>query len=261
MERRHAQMFEIESTDLDESVDGSVPTIVVSAAPLQACVRASAATVRQVVAGRLPGKAFGTQPPRRKARVWSIEPPYETAAVDAIPLPGERASAAVTLVQETPRWRKRESPNAAVTIVQAVPLATRACEAPIQYSVEREVSALTVPRPATRPWDPRDRRRGHVLVLIIGMLAGFMTVLSVVVVRQQRDLETMAEPARRANQACAAYADEVRAELENPSGDRRRRVLGDRAMQRLCAPEVDVACAQHDETACVVQLRQALARR
>ena len=305
MERRNAQMFEVETTDLDESIDVSAPTVVVSAAPLQPCVRASAPTVRHLAPGRLPGKPMGTQPPpqQRRAQQWPIEMPWETAPVSAIPMPGERASAAVTIVQRLPQ----EQPSAqALTIVQQAspastgdrpsaqaltimqqaprahalrfmkpaPLVMHACEPRVQYSVERAVSAMEAPR---RPVSPKGRRSGHILVLIIGMLAGFMTVLTVVVVRQQTALQASAEPAHRANEACAAYAAEVGAvaleltraaadvaDVEKRIGERARSVVNDRGLQRVCTGTMTAPCPL-DDAACVassvMQLRQTLSRR
>lgn len=323
MESRNAQVFDVEVTVPDQSVDGSAPTVVLSAAPLKACVRASAPTVRHVAVGRLPGRPLGTQPPAgRQAKMWVIEEPLETAPVGAIPMPGERASAAVAMMpRETP---VRGSSSAAVTIVeprmvrayerrdaavisaeprpvrayekrnaavmiaapQAVraavvttvaPPAVRACEPALQYSVEREVSELTTTRAAAPRWQRKDRRSGHALVLIIGMLAGFTTVLSVVVVRQQRDLQATVEPAQRADAACAAYADQVGAvaleltraagdveDVEKRIGERARSVVNDRNMQHLCGAPIEIPCSTAD-AACValavMQLRQALARR
>lgn len=299
MERRNAQVFDVETTIPDVSVDTSEPTVVVSAAPLQPCVRTSAPTVRQVALSRLPGTAMGTVPPARRARVWVIEEPQETAPVGAIPMPGERAmSAPVRVSPRDPMWA-REPSSAAVTTVatravrrafdassaaatRVVPLGTRAGEVtrpagnrepPVQYSVEREVSRLAAPAPPK----PRKRAGWHVLVLIIGVLAGIMTVLSFVVIRQQRDMESMAAPAHRADEACGAYASEVRAlalELTEAAGDvaavekrigaRARSVVNDVGMQRLCSARVEVACVRTDAAcvaATVMQLRQALARR
>lgn len=314
MERRIAQVFDVELTVPDESVDASTPTVVLSAAPLKACVRASAPTVRHVAVGRLPGTALGTQPPGgRHAKMWVIEEPLETAPVGAIPMPGERARAAVSS-HEPPA---RGSSSAAVTFVEphvvraqrnaaaephvvrahrnsaaephvvraqrnpavmlVEPRAGRACEPAAQYSVERELQELTRSRAAASRWQPKARRSAHVLVLIIGVLAGFLTVLSVVVVRQRRALSDAAEPAQRVNAACAAYAKEVRnvaveltraagdvKDVENRAGERARNVVSDRGMQRLCAAPLEVACSPAD-AACVastvMQLRQALAHR
>ena len=299
MERRIAQVFDVETTIPDESSDLSTPTVVVSAAPLQACVRASAPTVRHVALSRLPGTALGTVPrAARRAKMWVIEEPPETSPVGAIPMPGEQvvtvsprdamwackpSSAAVTTV--APRTLRASDPSSAAA-TKIVPLPTRAlepalrapmraCEPAVQYSVEREVSAITVRRAAT----PRKQREGRslVLVLIVGILAGFMTVLSVVVIRQQRHMQSMAAPAQRADEACAMYATEVRAlarELTQAAGDvaaverrigeRARSVVEDRAMQRLCDAPFELACS-HADAACVaatvMQLRQALARR
>ena len=343
MERRNAQIFEVETTDLDESIDVSAdvsaPTVVASAAPLQPCVRASAPTVRHIAPGRLPGKPMGTQPPlQRRAQEWAIELAWETAPVGAIPMPGERASAAVTMVQapresagerpstdaltimqqapqahagerpsahaltimqQAPREHAGEGPNAhaltiaqqassaqaltaiqqaprahALRFIQPAPLAMRAGEPPVQYSVERAVSAMAAPR---KPLSLKRRRSGHILVLIIGMLAGFMTVLSVVVVRQQSELQANAEPAHRANEACAAYAAEVGAialelttaagnvaDVEKRIGERARSVVNDRGLQSVCIGATEALCAGGDATcvaAAVMELRQALVRR
>lgn len=240
--------------------------------------------------------------------MWVIEEPLETAPVGAIPMPGERAKA---VSPDAPMWSCERSSAAATTVAtraardfapattaatRALSLGTRvsdlastvvtrgatraplrACEPPAQYSVEREVAELTTRR-AAEPHRPRARRQtGHALVLIIGILAGLMTVLSVVVLRQQRDMQSMAAPAQRADEACAAYAGEVRAlavqltraagdvaAVEQRIGDRARGVVSDRAMQRLCSAPIEVACSAADAgcvAAAVMQLRQALARR
>jgi hypothetical protein len=102
-------------------------------------------------------------------------------------------------------------------------------------------------------------------------------VLSVVVFLQQRDMQSMAAPAQRADEACAAYAGEVDAiareltqaagavaDVEKRIGDRARSVVSDRAMQRLCGAAMEVACSTADATCValtVMELRQALARR
>lgn len=100
-------------------------------------------------------------------------------------------------------------------------------------------------------------------------------MLSVVVVRQQRDLQAAVEPAQRADAACAAYADQVSAvafeptraagdvaDVEQRIGERARNVVNDRGMQRLCAAPIEVACSSGDATcvAAAVMQRQALAR-
>lgn len=308
MERRNAQVFDVEATIPDESADSS-PTVVVSAAPLQPCVRTSAPTVRLVAVSRLPGTALGTVPPAaRRARMWVIEEPLETAPVGPVPMPGEPAHPAAPAVSPRDVLWACEPSSSAVTAVapraarpfdpstaaatRVLPLgmrasavaigaptrvaprvAMRAGEPPVQYSVERAVSGLTTQRAPA----PRKRRAGHVLVLIIGILAGFMTVLSAVVILQQRDMQSMAAPAQRADEACAAYADEVHAiareltqaagdveDVEKRIGERARSVASNRAMQRLCAAPLEVTCSTAD-AACiasaVMQLRQALARR
>ncbi len=268
MERRNAQVWDVEITTPDESVEASTPTLVVSAAPLQACVRASAPTVRVVPVSRLPGTALGTVPPaERRARMWVIEEPLETAPVGAIPLPGERA------IRVAPRGIRAVAPR--TRVASRAPM--RACEPQAHYSVEREISAITTRRPVVPQRKREGLQAGHALVLIVGVLAGLLTVLSVVVFRQQRDMQSMAAPAHRADEACAAYAAEVRAlarELTRAAGDvaaveqrigaRARGVAGDRAMQRLCDAPLDRTCSLADVAcvaATVMQLRQALARR
>jgi len=271
MKRRHAQVFDVEEvTELsdDEPIEASAPTVVTSAAPLQVCVTTTGPTRREVPVARPPGTPLGAPRPPRRARLWLTVPPVlETAPVGRIPLPGERPSAEVVTIVQRPA---REKPMA----VQR----TRAAEPHAAYSVEREVSALATPRRAGPRPSHAAARQGYVLVGIIALFAGFVTMLSVVVVRQQAELRQIREPAQRAAQACATYADEVRsiageltqaagevADVERRIGERARTVMNERALQRLCAADADAqrwTCPGGDPAclaAAVMQLRQALA--
>jgi len=273
MERRHAQVFDVEdATELseDEPIEVSAPTVVTSAAPLRSCVTTTGPTRREIPVARPPGKPLGAPPPPRRARVWLTVPPVlETAPVGRIPLPGERPSAdVVTIVQRPPR----EEPEA--TALQR----TRAAEPRAAYLVEREATALATPARAVPRHAHAAGHQNYVLVAIIVLFAGFVTMLSVVVVRQQAELRQIREPAQRAVRACAAYADDVRsiaaeltqaagevADVERRIGERARTVMNERALQRLCAADADAqrwTCPGGDPAclaAAVMQLRQVLA--
>ena len=68
----------------------------------------------------------------------------------------------------------RERSSEAATV--GSPRAVRAGEPPLQYSVEREVSELAKPRRRRPGGSGKIGRSAHVMVPIIGILAGFMTV-------------------------------------------------------------------------------------
>lgn len=273
MERRHAQVFDVEEvTELseDEPIEVSAPTVVMSAAPLKACVTTTGPTRREIPVARPPGKPLGAPRAPRRAQLWLTVPPVlETAPVGRIPLPGERPSADVVTIVRRPR---REEPEAA-TLQRS-----HAAEPRAAYSVEREVSALATPRRAVPRNSQAAGRQGYVLVAIVALFAGFVTMLSVVVVRQQAELRQIREPAQRAARACAAYADEVRsiaveltqaagevADVERRIGERARSVMNERGLQRLCAVDADAQrwmCPGGDPAclaAAVMQLRQVLA--
>jgi len=263
METRNARVFDVEEpTEISECgpVDVSAPTVVLSAAPLKTVVESSAPTRREIPVARPPGVPMGAPRAVRGRLPWAEPLEYETAPVGPIPMPGERPSAdVVTIVQQLRR---------------AAPVAARAAERPAQYVVGGNVA---VKHKAT----PRSDSRGALaLVGIVGLLAGFVMVLSVVVVRQQTELRENRVPAQRAAQVCATYDAEVRAiageltqragdveAVEHRIGERARGVVAARSLQQLCVPDEDPtrwACAS-GEAAClaeaVMQLRQALAHR
>ncbi len=301
METRTARMFEVEeATEISEDgpVEVSAPTVVLSAAPLMTVVESSAPTRREIPVARPPGTPMGAPRVARRAQAWTAPTVYETAPVGRIPMPGERPSETSSsvpvpggrpyaVIGRIPMPGERPSADIVTVVHQlrrAVPAAAATAILPATRAGERRAAYVVggdaMTRPRNVPPVQRESRGGLVLVGIIGLLAGLVVVLSVVVVRQQTQLREIRVPAQRTAVVCGAYADEVSAiageltasaasvtVVEHRIGERARAVVSDRELQRLCLPDTDPTqwSCPRGEAAClpdgVMQLRQALARR
>ncbi|MDB4960084.1 MAG: hypothetical protein JWP01_83 [Myxococcales bacterium] len=198
----------------------TAPTHVVSAAPLKPTMLAGEMSAPRAMpmpppAVSPPGTPLSGPPPRRRAQQWpSVEPPPRVTASLSGAVP--ESTQVATIVHPTHVGARLARGSEGPTRVVGKPRlggVVRAAESAAQngaYSVAREVAALAIVSPQHRATTQPVRRpdSGTVRVVLVGLVASIVILLSAVVVRQRRELHVIRGEVERYHEVCRELAEQ-----------------------------------------------------